>query len=182
TWANTWSAPSFVAVPLLPRPPVAVLTSPSPTTYSAGTAVTLTAEIAQMDGSIARVEFYDGPILLTTLLTAPWTTTSFFSPGTHSVYAIAYAPFRSGATTPVTFTMSGTGSGEKIAITSPVAEQHFYAGANVTLTANVTDPSGTVSAVYFYSRPNNPPIATLTHAPWTTTWANVAGGDSSPTP
>jgi chitinase len=72
--------------------PSVVLTSPSPNANVAqGTPIALAASASDADGSIERVEFYDGATLIATVNDAPFSVTwSGATAGVHSVSAVAY--------------------------------------------------------------------------------------------
>lgn len=73
------------------RPPSVTLTAPGDgTSFTVPVDVTLTATASDPDGSIARVEFYDGDILLGTSATAPFSYTWVNAPvGDHTLVAKA---------------------------------------------------------------------------------------------
>src|SRR5262249_39191440 len=81
------------------RPPTATLTSPANgATYIAPASVSLTATASDPDGTIAKVEFYNGTTLLNTDTTAPYAFTwSSVPAGTYAIKAVAYD--NSGAST-----------------------------------------------------------------------------------
>lgn len=63
-----------------------------------------------------------------------------------------------------------------VSITSPTANQAFStAPANITITANASDPDGAVSKVEFYN--GSTLLGTVTSAPYTYAWTNVAAGN-----
>jgi large repetitive protein len=75
--------------------PTVALTAPvAGTTITRGTTVAITATAADSDGTVARVEFYDGTTLLGTDTTAPyafsWVTTTSTATGTRSLTARAF--------------------------------------------------------------------------------------------
>ncbi len=173
------SAPAYVIVPLLPRPPLIVMTSPvAGGTY--GGFVTLSADVMAQEGAVDQVNFYAGNVLLGTRRAPPYTVSFNFTPGTQTVYAMASQIYTNGAiTAPVTFNVSGAASGTSITMTSPTDGQHFYAGDTVPLAVKVTDPGGILTRVEYFASvsENGGLIATATQPPWTGSWANVAARD-----
>ena len=173
------SAPAYVIVPSVPRPPLIVMTSPvAGGTY--GGYVTLSVDVMAQEGAVDQVNFYAGNVLLGTRNTPPYTMSFNFSPGTQTVYAMANQTFTYGAiTTPVTFNVSGSANGTSVTMTSPNDGQHFYAGDAVPLAVKVTDPGGILTRIEYYASvpENGGLIATATQAPWTGSWANVAARD-----
>ena len=73
-------------------PPTVTLTSPvTGATYTAPAAITLTATAADSDGTVSKVEFYNGVTLLGTALTAPYSYNwSGVAAGSYSLTAMAY--------------------------------------------------------------------------------------------
>jgi chitodextrinase len=70
--------------------PTVALTSPTASgSYSAGAAVTLSATAADSDGSIAKVEFFDGTTLLGVATSAPYSLSWVATLGSHSFTARA---------------------------------------------------------------------------------------------
>ncbi|HTR59852.1 MAG TPA: Ig-like domain-containing protein [Casimicrobiaceae bacterium] len=174
------SPPVYASVPLGPRPPVVMMTSPVPTrSYDNHTAITISANAMPTDGAVAKVEFYDGPYLIGTDTTSPFSITAYVSGGTHALYAIAYAPFASGVSAPVTIDVAGTGAGAQISLTSPSNDQHFFGGAGVPLSVNLTDPNHIITKVeYWTTGANGKLLGTATQAPWSApSWVPDSLGD-----
>jgi hypothetical protein len=61
-----------------------------------------------------------------------------------------------------------------VSITGPVSGGTISAGSPVTLTASAASPSGTIASVQFFE--NGLPIATVTQAPYTTTFTPLSSG------
>jgi lysozyme family protein len=98
--ATASSSTSTVTVTAPPnQPPTVTLTSPAnAATFTAPATVTLSANATDSDGTIARVEFYNGATLLNSDTATPYTFTwSSVPAGTYSVKAVAYD--NSGAST-----------------------------------------------------------------------------------
>jgi hypothetical protein len=128
-------------------PPNVSLTSPAPNaTFTAPANITITANASDSDGTIAKVEFYKGATLITTLTAAPstynWTNVAA---GSYSLTAVATD--NSGATrtsAPVAITV--TTNGASVTVTSPSPEA-VIASDNVTVSGTFTGPSNTGIAV-----------------------------------
>jgi len=106
--AQTTSAPVSITVN---NPPMAMLTSPvQGASFSAPSTVTLTANATDTDGTIARVEFYQGTTLIGASTTAPYAVSwSVIAPGTYTLTAKAFDnQGASGVSAPVTVTVSGS--------------------------------------------------------------------------
>ena len=81
-----------VTVTATNQPPTVTLTAPADgATYVAPASITVTANAADADGAVARVEFYSGTALLGTDTAAPYTFAwSGVTAGTYALRAIAY--------------------------------------------------------------------------------------------
>jgi GH35 family endo-1,4-beta-xylanase/co-chaperonin GroES (HSP10) len=64
-----------------------------------------------------------------------------------------------------------------VSLTAPANNATYAIGATVTLTATATDPNGTISSVAFYN--GTTLLGTVTTAPYTYSWTNVAQGSYS---
>ncbi len=77
----------------------------------------------------------------------------------------------------ITFTPRPPDVPPTVSITSPAAGAVFYAPATIALAATASDSDGTVAKVDFYS--GTTLLATVTSAPYTYNWTNVAVGNYS---
>ena len=123
-------------------------------TFTAPASVTLSATASDSDGTISKVEFYNGTTLLSSDTTSPYSFTwSSVAAGTYTVKAIAYD--NSGASTSsTTATITVSGAANKpptVTLTAPANGATFTAPASVTLSATASDSDGTVSKVEFYN-------------------------------
>ena len=138
--------------------------------------INLTATPSDTDGTIAKVEFYDGATLLTTKTTAPWTfshTTA--TAGSHSYTAKAFDNDNasiSSAAQAITVTAPPPSVSLTAACTSPC-----NAPAAVTLTAVPTNIVGTISKVEFYDGATL--LNTDTTSPYSFAAASVAAATRS---
>ena len=157
--------------------PTVTLTSPTANqTVLAQSTVTLTANATDTDGTIARVEFYQGTTLIGSATSAPYTVAWANAPaGSYSLSAKAIDnDGGSTSSAPVSLTVDVPPS---IALTSPTANAVFAAPASIPLTASATDSDGTITKVEFYQ--GTTLIGSATTAPYTATWANVPEGSYS---
>jgi regulation of enolase protein 1 (concanavalin A-like superfamily) len=172
------SAIATVTVTAANQPPTATLTAPANgATATAPATLTLTATAADANGTVARVEFYNGGTLLASDTTAPYSWTwGSVGAGTYSVRAVAVD--NQGATgTSATSTVTVTAAGNQIptaTLTSPANGASFTAPASVSLTASASDPDGTVARVDFYN--GTTLLGSDTTAPYAFTWGSVAAG------
>jgi len=168
--AQTTSAPVSITVN---NPPTATLTSPlQGASFLAGSSITLTANASDTDGTIARVEFYQGTTLIGTATTAPYSVNwSVTAPGTYTLTVKAFDNLGGVGTSTATITVTGP----QISITSPGSGATFAAPATVALSAKATDDDGgTITKVEFYQ--GTILIGTVTAAPYTFNWNNVGAG------
>lgn len=138
-------------------PPSINISSPTKSTaFIAPATITIDASASDSDGTVAKVEFYNGTAKLGERTSAPW---SFawkdVMEGSYSITATATD--NSGSRTvssPVTVVVEKAAQtinqAPVIAITSPLHSDSFEAPATVTLTAAASDPDGSVSRVEYY--------------------------------
>ncbi|MBG8552491.1 Ig-like domain-containing protein [Hymenobacter guriensis] len=166
----------FVAAPNNAAPTVTLTTDK--TSYLTPASITLTATAADTDGSIYKVDFYQGTTLLATDMTSPYTYTwSGAATGTYSL--TAKATDNGGAvktSTAVSITVADPVK-PTVTLTSPVATDKFTAPTTITLTATAADANGTVSKVEFYN--GDTKLGEDTSAPYSFEWKNVAAGSYS---
>src|SRR5262245_17212438 len=129
--------------PVANQPPTVTLTAPANgATYTAPASVTLSASANDSDGTISKVEFYNGSTVINTDTTSPYSYTwPSVTAGTYTVKAVAYDNAGATATTAsVTITVAnGTGSG-------PVAAFSLDEGTgSVAGNSSGTGPSGTIT-------------------------------------
>jgi regulation of enolase protein 1 (concanavalin A-like superfamily) len=163
------------------QPPTATLTAPaSGASFTAPASITLTASAADADGSVARVNFYNGSALLGSDSIAPfsfaWTNVAA---GTYVLKATAVdnaGASGSSATATVTVTAGGN-QNPTATLTAPASGASFTAPASITLTASAADPDGTVARVDFYS--GSTLLGSDPTAPYALIWSNVAAGTYS---
>ncbi len=158
-------------------PPTIGLTAPvHDAAYVAGTPIDLTATATDADGSITKVEFFDGPTLLGTVTQPPYTYRwSGAVTGSHAVTATATD--NAGARTTsaaITLTIAAANVPPTVSITSPARDARFTAPAAITIDAAASDSDGTVAQVAFYR--GGTLLATLAAPPYRYSWTNVTAG------
>jgi hypothetical protein len=160
-------------------PPSVSLTSPTNNAaFNAPASITITANATDADGTISKVELYNGTTLLATLTSAPYTYTwANVAAGAYTLTAKATDNSAASTTSvaiSITVNTVVTNSPPSVSVTAPTNNATFIAPATITLTANATDADGTINKVSFYNGATI--LATLTAAPYTYSWTNVAVG------
>ena len=157
--------------------PAVSLTSPtSGAVFNAPASITLTASASDADGSIQKVEFYQGATLVGTVTAGPYTVTLTNIPaGSYSYTAVATDNDNAQTTSAAVAVTVNTLP--TVAITSPANNATFNAPATVAVTINAQDTDGTIQRVELYA--NSSLIATLTTAPYNFNWTNVGVGTYS---
>ena len=160
--------------------PVVSLTSPvNGTSVLAPASFTLTASATDADGSIAKVEFYNGGTLLFSDNAAPfsyaWTGVSA---GSYSLTARATdnsgASVTSAAVAVSATTPSGTNQAPTVKITAPVNNGTYNSPAAITIMVDASDADGSIAKVDFYNGATL--IGTDNTSPYYIVWSNVGGG------
>lgn len=160
---------------LVSSAPAVVLNAPAPgTSVPAGTALQISADAADADGSIARVDFFQGETKIGSATSAPyqitWTTAV---PGSYVLSAVAVDQTGLSAlsnTVAVTF----TNQPPVVAFTSPIDDAVYDAPASIPLTVDASDPDGSIARVEFYR--GTTLLGQATTAPYTFTWTAVPTG------
>ena len=154
------------------QPPTVSLTSPADnTTVTKGATVNISANAADSDGSVIRVEFYAGNTLLVHDVAPPysfdWTTVA----GTFVITAKAYDTDE-GVTTSQPVTVNVLPDADNVSptvrITSPGNNATVYRFVGTTINANASDSDGTVIRVEFYA--GSTLLGTDTSAPYSFVW------------
>ena len=169
--ASTTSAPVSV---ISNAPPAVTLTSPAANAVStAPGSFTLTANATDSDGTIAKVDFYQGTTLIGTATTAPYSFIWSNAPaGTYSLTAVATDNLGASTTSaPVSVISDALPT---VSLTSPLANAVSVAPGSFILTASATSTTSTIAKVDFYA--NNILVGTATAAPYSFTWSNVPAG------
>ncbi|MBI3416126.1 MAG: VCBS repeat-containing protein, partial [Verrucomicrobia bacterium] len=159
-------------------PPTVNLTAPANgDTLTAPASLTLDATAADSDGSIVKVEFFDGAALLATVFTAPYTFVwNSASVGTHTLTARATDNANAATTsTVVNVTVNAPPNlPPVVSLTTPANNAVFTAPANIPLHAAASDSDGTIAKVEFFDGATL--LATMLNAPYTFVWNNVPVG------
>jgi len=158
--------------------PQVTLTQPSNgATFAAPATVGLAATASDADGSVTKVEFFNGVAKLGEDTSAPYTFTwSGVAAGTYTLTARATDDV-GGTTTsaPSTITVAAGNALPNVNITSPADGAIFAWKPTISITATASDSDGTVTKVEF--RDGTTLIGQDTTAPYSLTWRNVPQGN-----
>jgi len=165
------------------KPELVIVTNAAPTVsisspangavFTAPASISLTANAADSDGSIAKVEYFNGTMLIGSATTSPFTLNwPNVAVGNYTV--TAKATDNSGAATTSTAVNIILNTPPSVSLTAPVEGSMYNAPATVLVSANATDSDGTISKVDFYN--DTTLIGTETSAPYTLSWNSVAAG------
>jgi RHS repeat-associated protein len=169
--AATRSAPVAVTVNALPT---VALTSPvAGAKFNAPATILLTASAADADGAVAKVDFYQGAMLLGSAVAPPYSFAWMnVASGAYNVTAVATDD--RGATTTSAAIAVLVNAPPVVSISAPGDGAIYLAPGAVSITASASDPDGTVAKVDFYQGATL--IGTATQAPYSFSWTNVASG------
>ena len=159
--------------------PAVTLTAPAAgASYTAPATVTLRANASDSDGSVAKVEFYNGSTLLATDISAPYGHTWSGVPGSASQYALHAKVYdnlgKSSTSTVHNITVNARPA---VSISRSPSWSTMIAPAAVTLNANASDSDGSISKVEFYN--GSTKLATDTAAPYAHGLTGLAPGSYS---
>ena len=144
--------------------------------YRAGH-MTVSADASDTDGTIARVDFYQGATLIGSDTSSPYSLTwSNVTAASSSLTAVA-TDDDSATTTSVARTITVTAPANQppsVALTAPATGATFTAPANITVSANASDTDGTIARVDFYQ--GSTLIGFRHHTPYSISWNNVGVG------
>jgi hypothetical protein len=164
--------------------PSVSITSPSNgASFTAPASITINASASDPDGSISKVQFYNGSTLLGTDNTSPYSFSwSNVAAGSYSITAKAYDNSTGTATSSVVSvtvktSTTTTNKAPTVSITSPSGGASFNAPASITVSANASDADGSISKVEFYH--GGTLIGTEYTSPYSLAWKNVAAGSYS---
>lgn len=178
------NGPLWVDGPVLTPndPPTVTLTTPvGGSSFVVPASVNLTANATDTDGSIFKVEFYQGVIKLGEDATAPyeylWTLPN--AAATYSLTAVATdnrGRMTTSATTSITANLP-TNVSPTVTLTAPADAANFYFPAAINLSATAGDTDGNLAKVEFYR--GTVKLGEDATAPFEYNWTNAAVGSYS---
>jgi uncharacterized repeat protein (TIGR01451 family) len=156
------------------NPPNVSVTASSPQDIPTAPAqFSINAEASDADGTISKVDFYQGTTLLATDVTSPYSYTwSNVAAGNYSI--TAKATDNLGGVTTSNVVGVSVNAKPNVSLASPANGASFFAPALVSLTATASDSDGSVSKVEFYQ--GSTLISTVTATPYSFNWSYVPAG------
>jgi hypothetical protein len=145
----TGNSPEIVSITVAANAlPNITITSPANgASFTAPVDIPVTASASDSDGTITKVEFFDGTTLLATLTAPPYNFTWVnVMPGAHQLNARATDDTGGTRTATANITVAGTAA----QITAPAEGARFPAPAGYTITTFVATSSGTITMVEFF--------------------------------
>lgn len=137
--------------------------------------VVLTAN-ATDNGSVSKVEFYNGNTLLATDNKAPYSYTwNNISGGNYTVSARVFDDLQAVSTDQIVFSVVDPNIAPTVNLTNPNNNQTFVTPTNIVLSANATDSDGGVTKVEFYNGATL--LGTDATSPYSFTWSNIEAGN-----
>lgn len=156
-------------------PPTATITSPvNNASFIAGSSLTISATASDTDGSISKVEFFQGTTKLGEDTSSPYTFTwSNVPAGSYSL--TVKATDNTGATgTSSMITITVTNTPPVVNITSPANNTGFTAPASITINATASDADGSITKVEFFNGTTK--LGEDNSSPYSFAWTNVSAG------
>ncbi|MEO8361040.1 MAG: ELWxxDGT repeat protein [Vicinamibacteria bacterium] len=168
------SAPVTATVTITNLAPTVTFTSPAAgSVFLTTAAVTLTADPADPDGTVSKVEFFAGSTKLGERLTAPWSLT--WPSAASGTYALTAKVTDSNSATVTSASVSVIRNAPPtVALTAPANNAQYASGASITLTASATDADGTIASVQFFR--DGMSLGTDSSSPYTVAWTGAVYG------
>lgn len=158
-------------------PPSANITSPSNgATFVAPASITINATASDSDGTISKVEFFNGATKLGEDLSSPYSYNwTGVAAGTYSLTVKATDNGNAVTTSSaMNVTVNNANTPPTVSITSPANGASFTTPANITINATAADANGSVSKVEFYQ--GSTKLGEDLSSPYSYSWNNVVAG------
>ncbi|WP_165823942.1 Ig-like domain-containing protein [Pseudochryseolinea flava] len=144
-------------------------------TFTPGSTIAITATAVDSDGTISKVEFYQGTTKLGEDTSSPYTF-NWTNVAAGSYALTTKATDNLGATGTSTVVNVGVGNANPTtSITSPANNTTFTPGTSITISASASDQDGTISKVEFFQGATK--LGEDTSSPYSFTWNNVSAGN-----
>lgn len=173
---TTTSAAVNITVNANSAPTVALTAPANNATFTAPASITISANAADTNNNLARVEFYQGATKLGEDTTAPFSFTwSNVAQGAYSLTARAIDTANLSTTSAaINITVNAGNRAPTVSLTAPLSGATFTTPASITLTANASDPDNNLARVEFYAGATK--LGEDTTAPFSFTWTGVGVG------
>lgn len=167
---------NYAGSPANKLPAVNVTSPGNNADYTAGEAITLSANASDSDGNITKVEFFYGQTKLGEDPAPPYSFQWTKVPAGKHIITGKATDNRGGTSTsaPVTITVSPGNTLPSIVMTSPVNNDKFSSGATISLGANASDTDGNIVKVEFFNGPTK--LGEDVMAPYSFQWTEVPTG------
>lgn len=172
---NVTSTSTPVNINMVATTPSVSITSPANGTQIAlGESIELCADATDPDGTIVRVDFYDGTILIGSVTAPPYCLTVTPTIGEHVYTAVAVDNAGNTATSSAVNLTAIQNLPPTCAITSPPEGASFEQNQTITLSADATDAEGLVTQVEFFV--DDVSVGVVTSHPYTMPYSTSALG------
>jgi len=162
-------------------PPSVAITAPANNaSFTAPATIAIAADATDSDGTVAKVEFFNGATKLGEDTTSPYSFDWTVVPqGSYTLTARATDNFNQSTTSaPVSITVMPPNTvPPSVTITAPANNTSFMAPATINITADAADTDGTVTKVEFFNGATK--LGEDTDSPYAFTWSNVPLGTYS---
>jgi len=163
------------------QPPVITIVNPGDgSTFTAPAAISITANADDTDGSISKVEFFNGTVKVGEKTSSPWSIGwNNVAAGNYSLTALATDNLNAKTTSSsVSITVNDlppvVNQSPVVSIINPVNGQTYAKYGDIIIDAFASDPDGTISKVEFYN--GNTLLAEINNYPYSYTWKFVDKG------
>jgi hypothetical protein len=168
---------SSVSITVNPNqaPSVSITSPVDGATFVAPATVTINATASDSDGTITKVEFFQGTTKLGEDLTSPYSFTwSSVAVGTYVLTAKATDSNGAIKTSSNVSIIVNPNQAPSVSIASPVSGATFVAPATVTINATASDSDGTITKVEFFQGTTK--LGEDITSPYNFVWSNVVSG------
>jgi len=162
------------------NPVVSISTPEKSSSFDSPATITIHATASDPDGTIIKVEFFQGNIKIGEKLTSPYSITWKDVPeGTYSITATVTDNSNSktvSAAVSITVNKSAPAANQLplVSIASPIKGSSFTSPANVTIDINASDPDGIISKVELFN--GSVKLLEVTSAPYSFTLKDLPAG------
>lgn len=167
---------TVTAAPVANKPPTVSITAPNNNAkFSTGANITISATAADSDGTISKVEFYNGSTKLGEDTSSPY---SFIlnnaATGSYAITARATDNQNSITTSSAINITVSTNQGPNVNITSPGNNSRANRGSRLDIVASASHTSGTITKVEFFA--GSTKLGEDLSSPYSYSWANLPLG------